>query len=326
MNNQITQIFNGALCAATVAALDELNMFEELRARPIDVASFCQRSDLHLPSVLVMLQGLHKAGVLVLDEPRGVVRPGALFAEAIANKGYFRWLIHGYGEMLVNMAGFARNCNRYGNFIQRNGHAIACAARDYGAQFVDNDFQRVLGREPFAVVADLGCGDAGRLMNLARSIPHLRGIGLELDSGVVERANAEVARENLSERLRVMQSDVKGLQAKAEYAEVEVLFSFFMGHDLWPRSKCLEALGGICDAFPSARRFLLADTYRSELQSGQKFPIFTHGFEMTHALMGQVIPTITEWLEMFEESAWVCVEHYSLGIPFSCVFDLRRRW
>lgn len=325
MTQCVQEMFNGALLAMSVAAIDQLQLFEELGSQPLHIEGFCRDHNLHQPSLIAILRGLHKAGVVELDEARGVAMPGREFAEALANKGYFRWLIGGYGDMLVNMGRLVRNGSRTGAFVQRNGQQIAAAASDYGAQFVDRHFYRVLERMPFSVVADLGCGEATRLVSLATQRPGLRGIGLELDDAVVQRANALIARHEFTSRLQVVRDDVKCLDRRPEYEQADVLFSFFMGHDLWPRADCLQALRRIRSAFPNATRFLLADTYRSELREDQELPIFTLGFEITHALMGQMIPTLTDWLKLFDESEWLCIGHYPLGIAHSCVFDLRRR-
>ena len=53
-------------------------------------------------------------------------------------------------------------------------------------------------------------------------------------------------------------------------------------------------------------------------------PIFTLGFEVTHAAMGQSVPSHQDWLDLFEETAWTLGDEYPIGIPFSCIFDLRR--
>jgi hypothetical protein len=52
-------------------------------------------------------------------------------------------------------------------------------------------------------------------------------------------------------------------------------------------------------------------------------PIFTLGFELTHAVMGQYIPLESEWLEVFDEAGWDCANAREVGIPFSKIFDLR---
>jgi len=325
MNASVSDIFNSAIVACGISAFDELGLLEELQDEgSIDVAALCADRELHAPSIKALILGLHKARIVALDEDRGIVVRGPLFGETLMNKAYFLWLVRGYGHMLANMATLVQNKHRNGAFIQRDGDYIALPGRNYGARFVDGYFDRVLREEPFRVAADLGCGSANRLMELAKERPDFRGVGVELNCEAVERATRTIEAQKLTGRVTVVQGDVKHLAPRPEYEEVDVIFSFFMGHDLWPREKCLECLDRIQRVFPNAKRFLLSDTYRSDLAIERGFPIFTYGFEMTHAIMGQSIPTISEWLELFEESPWTCVKRKEIGIPFSCIFDLRR--
>jgi hypothetical protein len=39
--------------------------------------------------------------------------------------------------------------------------------------------------------------------------------------------------------------------------------------------------------------------------------------------MRQYIPTVDEWMEVIAESGWTCERRRELGIPFSCIFELR---
>jgi len=71
------------------------------------------------------------------------------------------------------------------------------------------------------------------------------------------------------------------------------------------------------------KRFLLCDTYRSELSISHEIPVFTLGFEVTHAVMGQYIPSLSEWMELFAEAGWRCATRRFIDLPFSCIFDLR---
>ena len=225
--------------------------------------------------------------------------------------------------MLRELATVAKDEHRVGDFIDRNGEYIAMAGKDYGAQFVDRDFAEALDAVPFNVAADLGCGGAERLIRLATERPKFRGVGVEFNTNAVDFARSRVKRVGLDDRITIIHGDVKGLQPGEAFVDVDVIFSLFMGHDLWPRAECVRALNGIAEAFPRAARFLLCDTYRSDLPASSAVPVFTLGFEVTHAVMGQYVPSVGEWLDLFRDTAWMCVSHREIDIPFSCIFDLR---
>ena len=146
---------------------------------------------------------------------------------------------------------------------------------------------------------------------------------MEVNAGAVDLATRLVHDEGLADRISVTLADVTKLSPRPEWEDVDVLFCFFLGHDFWPRARCLETLRTLRTVFPRAGRFLLCDTYRSDLPPSQDLPTFTLGFEFTHAVMGQYIPSVAEWMDLFVEAGWTCVDRCDVDIPFSSIFDLR---
>jgi hypothetical protein len=324
MNNDTASIFNGAIAASAITAAFEIGLLDELRQRsPVGIDQFCVTRNLHASSVRAVLGALQGFGIVRLDSEKSEAQPGDLFEQTFADKGYFAWLTGGYGQMMQNLGAVVRNEHREGDFAGRNGKRIAWAGRDYGAQFVERHFEEKLAEMPFRAGADIGCGSADRLIRLAQARPGFRGVGIEVNRGAVELAEEAIRAAGVQERVRVLQSDIQTLQATPECAEVEVMFSFFMGHDLWPREACLLSLNRLRTLFPNARRFLLCDTYRSGVIGNGDVPIFTLGFELTHAVMDHYVPSKQEWLDLFAESDWTCVDERAIDIPYSSIFDLR---
>ncbi len=320
----MANLFNSAIGASAIAAVYELGLFGELQQNnSIRVKDFCEKNDLHHSSVSSLLHVLCCFEVIDINPEEDVIQKGAAFSNVYRDKGYFLWLVGGYGYLLQHLSSALRNKFRTGDFIRRNGERIASAARDYGSQFVDPHFIDMLKQEPYQFVADLGCGSAERLINLARNQPNIKGTGIDINSEAIKLAKQAVASANLQERITILHGDIKELTNQPELQRVEVIFSFFMAHDLWPRPKCLQTLRDLHYVFPRAERLLLCDTYRSDLAPSREMPIFTLGFELTHAVMGQYIPSVSEWIDLFTEAGWSCVEQRNVGIPFSCIFDLR---
>lgn len=104
-----------------------------------------------------------------------------------------------------------------------------------------------------------------------------------------------------------------------------------MGHDFWPRENCVKTLRRLRESFPRARRFLLGDTFRGLLESGNSeyaiaednFPFFTLGFELGHAMMDVCLPTLEDWEGVFADGEWRCVgKHFTRSLALSAVFKL----
>lgn len=319
-------IFNDTVVASAIAAAFDLGLFDEIRTQAdVSVQEFCDNNDLQYDTVRAILIALQTKKIVRFDPVKDQVSADDLFQQVCCDKGYFAWLLGGYGAMLQNLSEMARKKHRKQGSSNRCGQRIASAGRDYGAQFVDRYFQGCIDESHYSAVADVGCGSAERLIQMATANHELTGVGIEVDPGAVRLARSEIQRAGLEKRIQVVEGDVRNLEHSRYYEDVQIVFSFFMGHDLWPRQQCLLALQSVRRLFPNASRFLLCDTYRSQALDKVDIPIFTLGFEFTHMIMGDYVPTLDEWMELFEESAWDCVESHSIGIPFSCIFDLRAK-
>lgn len=185
---------------------------------------------------------------------------------------------------------------------------------------------------------DLGSGSGERLMQILEKYPGTTALGVDIAGPAVQAARGDALARGLGERLSFVEGDVLNLEYRDEFAGVDLLTSFLMGHDFWPRENCVATLRRLRGAFPRARRFFLADTTRILLggsgDSGERprpahgvaaddVPIFTLGFEFGHAMMSAYIPTLEEWEGVFEEGGWRLVkEHHVMPPSLSVIFVL----
>ena len=319
-----TALYNASVAAFAVSAADELGLMAELRdGDKVDVDAFAADNGLHPGSVRALAEPLADAGVVdVLAATPLVVTRGPDFDDVWRNKGYLHWLLRGYGDMLGRAADFCRPeyRDRVDVLRERDGGAIARAGRDYGGHFVDPVVTEVLDGLEFGTAIDLGCGSANRVIRLAARYPDRRFIGVDVDAGAVEVARAAVAEAGVGDRVSIVHDDVRALRERPEYPEADLALSFFLGHDFWPRQSCLDTLELVRRRLPRVRHFLFSDTFRSP--GAVSAPVFTLGFELTHALMGQHVPTRAEWIDLFEDSVWRLREGNPLGIAHSEIFHL----
>ncbi|WP_257232363.1 hypothetical protein [Streptomyces sp. Rer75] len=108
----------------------------------------------------------------------------------------------------------------------------------------------------------------------------------------------------MAERASFLHGDVLDLSPRQDFADVELLTCFRMGHDFWPRENCVATLRKLREAFPAAKRFLLGDATRTAYPSDTELPVFTLGFELGHDLMDTFLPRIDDWQSVFEEGGW----------------------
>jgi SAM-dependent methyltransferase len=324
-------LFNATIAGAAVAAAFQLGLMEELdRGNEVDIASYCVQHDLHLGCTFQIARALQCFKIAVLDVETLTLRQGTAFHEINEDRGYFIWLACGYGYALQNLGRLARNENRSADMdgrslVKRDGQLVGMAAGEYGRRHVDQFFNSVFVPRNQQIIADLGCGSAARIIEIAQQNPHVKAIGVDCDSDVIKLAARNVDASGLGGRIELVCDDVTQLRFHPKFESVTTIFSFFMGHDLWPRRRCLAVLENLRSCFPIARRMLICDTYRSDLEPSAVPPVFTLGFELLHAVMRQDIPSCAEWMSLFGESGWECVDLHPIGIPYSAIFDLKRR-
>jgi hypothetical protein len=315
-------IFNSAVAVHAVGAAWELGALDELEVTGrLDAADFARRRHLHYPTTLAMFTAL--SSVDVVTRLGDAIEPGDNFAEVNRSRSLFHWLSRGCGSLFSQMPTVARLGNRSGRFYERDAAAISFACREINARFFDPVFHATLARIEFTSVSDLGCGSAERLIQIVHGRAGVRGVGIDIAAGALAVASVAVADAGLSERISLSEGDVCSIEPRPEYAEVDLVTCFLMGHDFWPREHCVETLRRIRSAFPRVRRFLLGDTTRASEATRDRAPLFTLGFETAHAMMGVYLPSIDEWREVFADGGWHCVREHRIDMPAaSVVFEL----
>ena len=331
----VTNIFNSAIAAAGIGAAWELGLLDELRhqKKNLDVHEFATRHDLDSASMQGLATALAAVGV-VERRDQGTIVAGKLLDEAYKSKSLFHWLSLGSGELFSRMQYVLRNENRSGdNFYHRDPAAIAYACRDINREYFDPTFWKAmngLDYTPHSVV-DLGSGSGERLMQILDRYPGATGIGIDVAGPANEVATKEALIRGFGDRLAFMSGDAREISYCEEYAQVDLLTCFMMGHDFWPRDNCVATLQRLRKAFPKVRRFLLGDATRILVDgsrskhafSDDNIPMFTLGFEFAHAMMGVYLPTMEEWEGVFVEGGWRCVGKYLIeSLTLSVVFEL----
>lgn len=323
----IDEIYNNAISAYAISAAWELGLLDQLQGRvgALDLDGFARERDLDVPSVRAISRALALANVLELDDDGTTAAAGPLFADVMLKKGFFYWLTRGCGELFANMPQLVDNRSRTGDFVKRDYKAIGIAAREAGLSFVDPPFYELVASRGLKHGVDLGCGSGERLIRLAQQDPQFRGIGMDIADGAVALAKDAIAAAALGDRVTIIRDDAKRPAYQPEFEKVDFISTFMMGHDLWPRAACLESLKLIGQAFPAATDLIVCDTYRSDLASTARPPVFTLGFETAHAVMGQELPSLKEWVEVFEESGWRMINLIEFDLPpYTALMHLTR--
>jgi len=299
------EIYNGAIAAWAISAAWEVGALDELStARQLDAAEFAERNGLDTAATVGMFRALAAVGAVHRDGT--VVTPAAGFDDICQARSFIHWLSRGCAELFRQMPTSLVTGNRTGQYYTRDAAAIAYACREINEICFDPAYWPAVERlgAGLTAVADLGCGSGGRVMELLHRYPAARGIGIDIAPAPLEVARKEAASAGLADRAVFVEGNVLDLTPRPEFADVELLTCFMMGHDFWPADRCAATLRRLRECFPAARRFLLGDTARTVGISDAELPIFTLGYELGHDLMGATIPTLSEWESVFVGSGW----------------------
>lgn len=331
----VAAIYNLSVAASALSAAWELGFLDELRSRhTVDLEEFASQHDLDQESMRGLVTALEIAEIIAKnEEAQSTIFPGRLFEEAYKNKSLFHWLTNGSGQLFSNIPYVVKNKNRTGAFYQRDSVAIAYACHDINILHFDPAFWIAMEGLGFSVnsVVDLGSGSGERLMQILDRYPAATGIGIDVAGPALKKAAADAASRGYKDRLSFVQGDARELTYRDEFAAVDLVTCFMMGHDFWPRENCVASLRRLREAFPKARRFLLGDATRVLLNTaGSPYsvkvpdvPTFTLGFEFGHAMMGVYLPTIEDWMGVFADGGWHCSRSHILESPSrSVIFEL----
>ena len=158
-------------------------------------------------------------------------------------------------------------------------------------------------------------------------------MSIDLADPATKYAKVEASKRYFKNRLPSIEGDVRQRGYRDEFAHVDILRCFTMGHDSWPRGKCVVTLQRSQKAFPKARRFLVGDTNKILINNTQSkcavaednVPIFTLWFDLGRAMMGVYLPKMEDWEEVFVEGGWRCVRRLLIETQsLSIIFDLGR--
>ena len=320
----VTDLFNSAITAFAIVAAWELGVLDEIEVNGyIDLQLHARKHDLHEPSLRAIVSALACSEIVELTSDGSRANSTGQFDSVYETKGFYTWLFGGCGELLRTAGVVSQNSQRKGSFIHRDARAIGLGTGDFGARFIDPLFEDAFSNVPFSVIADLGCGSGDRLIRLLANRPGATGVGIDISEAAVELSRERIATAGLSDRAFIVLGDVRNLSRQPYFEGVDFLTCFLMGHDFWPREKCIGIMRTLREVFPSVATLALCDTYRSEVIPSNRVPLVSLGFEFVHALMGQYVPTIGEWRDAFLASGWHPIAEHDITVPaFTKIFHL----
>jgi SAM-dependent methyltransferase len=319
-------LFNGYLGAHVAFAYKELGLFELLRphdrrtVEELVTQLGCSESRLRallgvgIALGLLEVDGDHRYSFTVSGE------------SLRQNIGLFTWAIGGYGQFLRELSKLTADRNaQWSQLI--DGSMVALGSHQANEGLMQSIVHDVMSGLRFRRVADLGCGNAGRLIEVCQRHPGAEGIGLDISEKAIDLARRNVERHALAGRIALRRVNVLDVIDNAELAselgQIDLVMCFMMLHDLFNTQPAASVLLKLRRVFPGARSFIFADSFRMEPPaSPHDLPIFTVGFELLHSFMGVKIHEPGDYIQAFRDAGMSLKQMRPLAVPNTYLFVL----
>lgn len=315
-------VFNDLILSYCLVAADKLGLLEFLpNGISIEGYAVSQHLDLGRLQVLVNILTAHS----VITETNGRYQLTALGRQLQQNIGFFTWAIGGYSPLLESIATITSKPDMPWRTLVR-GEAVAVGSDQAHRGIMAPVINHVLDGLSATCVADLGCGNAGRLAEFLTSRPGVSGVGIDIDDQAITAAKRLLESKGILDRVTLVNQNVfeSLAQPSPQFARVDLVVSFMMLHDLFNISELDGKLfAALRRAFPGATHYVMADTCRAEIGDPTiKYPVFTQGFELIHSLRGIKTFPLDYYLNRFEAENMKVESYHNLGVPNTYLFVL----
>lgn len=324
-------IFNGYIGSCTIAALQHLGLLDRLasnRGLTLD-EMYEDTGGAEAPGasrgrIRALVEAALRLGLLDLDKG-GMLHLSHLGQDVRQEVGFFVWAVNGYGEFFNSLSEIVHeptpNWAKY-----RNGAMVALGSDLCNEHLMQPILDEILESISFKKIADLGCGNAGRLINACSKFQGIKGVGADINQDAILMARDLVQMKNLSDRISLHQVDVfKKIRDEntESFSDVDVVMSFMMLHDLFNMDEPSTIISQIRNAFPNARRFIFADTVRTGgFDEPRPASIFGPGFELVHGVMGIKTFPLKTYIDAFEGAGLRIERSAPFGAPSTYIFLL----
>lgn len=316
-------IFNNLILSYVIFTFNKLNLFPLLK-KGATLEEIGKNHDFESKRFGELLKIAITMGLL--EKKNNTFSLTKLGQDVEKNRGFFTWAIGGYSPLLEVMDTFLSAPTMAWQPYVR-GEYVAIGSDEANQGLMQDIFDQVIDGFDAKCIADLGCGNAGRLVNLLKRRSELTGVGIDINPQAIEVAQKNIQQNGLSGKLELVCENVftSLTEPRPELNKVELVMSFMMLHDLFN----IQDLNGklftkMREAFPKATHFVFADTCLDEQHRDDKtMPVFTMGYELIHQMRGIQLFSLDYYKEQFKKEGLELVAQHDFGVPNTYLFILK---
>ncbi|MDP3725707.1 MAG: methyltransferase domain-containing protein [bacterium] len=226
-----------------------------------------------------------------------------------------KWLVmSAYKSVFDNLGGLLSGEKIYGRDMIRDGHQLQKASYFFSRDAIQNIAVKLQSIDEESTFVDLGCGSANSLISFVIANPKINGVGIDIDSNVVNAAKQNVIHAHCDNRVKIFQADLTDIQhwrahipahKKIFFLASAVLHEFLRDGE----QKFASLLKEFKDVFPCSRFFVIEyDALRPEEiknEPDEERKLFAAMYMLLHPLSNQGSPcSQREWMRLFQKSGW----------------------
>ncbi len=285
----------------------QLGVFRALADDPhTETAELAKRLDLDARRLGALLAYLQNENY-VLDDGGWILTPRGQALPTFAP--WYQMLVGGYGTTFQQLGHVLRPNAAYATRDTTQVGAGSCGIGVTDTLPLALHLLDAADTHPTTLV-DLGCGDAGFLIEILNRRPGLKGIGVEPNPGSVERALELRRREGLTDRLQIVQAtaaDVAMLDLPDHGRGAAFMTAFVLQEMLEQDGERAveDLLRATFDTYPDARWIVVEMDYQPNsplLGAHGLGQAFYNPYFLIHNITEQRLETSAWWAELFRRA------------------------
>ena len=255
--------------------------------------------------------------------------------EEIADfRPWYTLLVGGYAQTFMQISAVLQAGASYATRDSSSVGIGSCGISQYDALPMTRSLLAKIPR-PVGTVIDIGCGDGSFLVDLCRSIPGIRGIGLEPDPRSVKAANQAAERHGISDRVDVRVGAGTDLPDFSEAVGPLCFITAFVFQEILEQSgveAILRMLRGAFQQHPDAHWIVIEVDYRPQdatvMRTGLGLAYY-NPYYLIHKVTEQRLAPVSFWNQLYRDAGLQVVAYEypdssydSLGLKVGCLLSL----
>lgn len=303
--DQLFKLAEGYYVTKALLAVWRLGLLDEAVAgADVDVGSVARERALDGDMLSPLLDYLVVRGYLELVRPR-VYRLSSRGVASVPFYGYLSTLIGAYEPVFARIEELVGGKVLYGRDIVRSHEEMARGLTALEDRLMGAVIDMV--GDTVGTVLDLGCGSARMLARIVQQSDGIRGIGVDRDPNSCAVARETVRRENLEDRITIVQGDAGDVASLPPglREDVDTVTVMFLLHEILGqrgRASTVALLSEIAALVGPGGRLVMVEVSGAAEPVYQADLSFVPEYELIHNYTNQRLAPRPEWEAMVDEA------------------------